>query len=226
MELPRYYFGNDYKQFEGYFLSKNPFYRHFTKGSILWTSGETLRTVYYIRSGLMLTSVEHEDGYKKNLSFHGSGTVFPGCHETVFKIEQSLICKALSDMEVLVFSRDEFYRMYQQNMELRSQVLEWYAMYINLLIYGYAHQDYNDAFTQLCNFLYIYIHHAPESENNMIIPLSQEMLGDFLGINRVHISNLMRRLKKEEILITKRNRLEIIGYDKLLEYCSSESLKI
>lgn len=226
MQIPRYYYENDYRQFESFFLSQNPVHSHIKKGNILWSSGELLRTVYYIRSGFLETSVEHEDGYKKILSYHGSGTVFPGCHNTQYKIEQSLICRAVCDMEVLAFPREQFYQMQQENKELGAQVLEWYAMYINLLIYGYAHQDFNDAFTRLCNFLYIYIHHSPEKEHPLTLSLSQETLGELLGMNRVHISKILSRLKNEKVLITHRNHIEIINYEKLVSFCSKESLII
>ena len=160
MLIPRYVFSDDYRQFYDYFLSRPHQRRIFNKGDMLWNLGEPIRNVYYIESGIARSFVTHEAGYNKILYFHGSGTAFPGCQNSVFKIENSIGTQALSRMETLEFTREEFYRMYQENMGLNSQVLETYSMYINLLIYESAHQDYNSAFEKICNLLYLFSLHG------------------------------------------------------------------
>lgn len=225
-KIPTYYYGNDYAQFKSYFLSKNPAKKLFKKGEILWKSNELINEVYYIESGIFQSSVEHEKGYRKILSFHGPGTVFPGCHKSTFKIERSLLCIAVTDVEVLSFSRDNFYKMYQENMDLNAQVLEWYATYINLLIYCVAHQDYNSTLTKICNFLNIYLTYAPPGDTSKnTININQVMMSDILGINRVNIAKNLSRLRNEAVLITHRNSIEIIDYKKLLSYCTEESME-
>lgn len=222
MLIPRYFFFNDYKELYDYFLSQPHRERSFHKGDYLWKPGETIERVYYIKSGISQTLVEHEDGYQKILFFHSAGTVFPGCHESRFKIEKSIITKALSDMETLEFTKKDFYRMFLENRQLSSTAFETYAMYINLLIYETAHQEYNNSFIKLCNLLYLFSLNSPSGKTNQI-QLSQENIADILTINRVNAARNLARLRDEGIIISHRKWIEITDFPALENYCSMET---
>ncbi|WP_296876056.1 Crp/Fnr family transcriptional regulator [Thomasclavelia sp.] len=224
MLIPRYYFTNDFCMLHDYFLTQPHFKKSFKKGEYLWESGELLTNVYYVEKGIVLTYTEHEDGYRKISSFHGKGTVFPGCHNNQYKIEQSIVSIALTDVEVLCFKKDDFYQMYCQNQELSALVLEWYAMYINLLLYENAHQEYNNSFIKLCNLLYLFSKNSP-SVSRFKIELTQENIAEILTINRVNVARLLLRLRDEKIIKPHRKWIEIIDMDGLEAYCSKETLK-
>ena len=130
MLIPRYYFADDYADFYEYFLSHPHIRKRFRKHEYLWAPGEPLTHVYYIISGIALTSLEHEDGFRKISSMHSKGTLFPGCHQVEFKIEQSIVTTALSEMEVLSFTKAEMLHMFYDNRELSVRMLNWYAAYI------------------------------------------------------------------------------------------------
>ena len=127
MLIPRYYFADDYTDFYEYFLSHPHVRKRFRKHEYLWAPGEPLTHVYYIISGIALTSLEHEDGFRKISSMHSKGTLFPGCHQVEFKIEQSIVTTALSDMEVLSFTKAEMLHMFYDNRELSVRMLNWYS---------------------------------------------------------------------------------------------------
>lgn len=222
MLIPRYYFAQDYAELHDYFLTIPHRRRMIHKGEFLWKPGKFIEHVYYIESGISQTLVEHEDGYQKILFFHSSGTVFPGCHESLFKIEKSIITKALSDMEVLEFTRTQFHQMIQENMRLNAIVLESYAMYINLLIYETAHQEYNNSFIKLCNLLYLFSQNSPEGRT-LRISLSQEDIANILTINRVNAAKNLSRLRNEGIIRSHRKWIEIIDIAALEAYCSMET---
>ena len=118
MLIPRYYFADDYADFFEYFLTQPHTRKHFHKQEYLWSPGEPLTHIYYIVSGIAQTSLEHENGFRKISSIHSTGTLFPGCHQVEFKIEQSIITTALSDMEVLSFTKSQMLRMFLENLSL------------------------------------------------------------------------------------------------------------
>ena len=221
MLIPRYYFADDYEQFYEYFLTQPHIKRTFQKNDYLWNSGENINCVYYIISGIVQTLVQHEDGYQKILHVHGKGTVFPGCQKSAFKIEKSIVTKALSEVSVLEFTREEFYRMFQENKELNAQVFETYAMYINLFIYETAHQEYNNSFIKLCNLLYLFSINSPQKNK---VELTQENISDILTLNRVNTAKNLARLRNEQIIISHRKWIEIIDIDALQSYCSYETV--
>ena len=224
MLIPRYYFSNDYTDFYEYFLTQPHTRKTFRKNDCLWNPGEPVTHVYYIISGIALTVLEHENGSRKISSLHSAGTVFPGSHRSVFKIEHSRSTIALSDMETLCFPNEYFLQMICENKELTLRTLDWNASYINLLLYESAHQDYNNSFLKLCNLLYLFSQNSPE-ENGRRISLTQENIAEILTVTRVNAARNLSRLRDEQIIVSHRKWIEIINPQALEAYCSQETLK-
>lgn len=223
MLIPRYYFTDDYVDLYEYFLTKPHTKRVIPKDEYLWKPGDLIQHVYYIESGICMTSVQHEDGHQKILYFHSKGCITPGFHYTTFKIEQSITTKAISDMHVLEFSRDDMYSMFQQNAKLSALAFETYAKLINVLIYETAHQEYNNSFLKLCNLLYLFTQNSPSGQSRRI-DLSQENIADILTLNRVNVAKCLSRLRDEGIIVSHRKWIEVKNLDKLELYCSQETL--
>ena len=85
-----------------------------------------------------------------------------------FKIEASIGTQALSTVETLRFTREEFYRMFQENRTLTARCFENFSMYINLLCYETAHQEYNNSFIKVCNLLYLFSLNSPSGKSTRI----------------------------------------------------------
>ena len=224
MLIPRYYFSNDYEEFLDFFLSYPHVRKHYQKDEYLWNLGDNVTHIHYILSGMALTVLEHENGFRKISSFHSEGTVFPGCHKAHFKIEQAIATIALSETETLCFSRDVFLQMVSENQQLMFRTLDWYAMYINLLLYESAHQDYNHSFIKLCNLLYLFMQNSPSKETGRI-DLTQENIAEILTVTRVNAAKNLARLRDEKIIVSHRKWIEVINPKALEAYCSLETLK-
>ena len=104
MLTPRYLFAGDFQAFHDYFCEQPHLRKRFAKGSCLWRPGQPCEAIHYILSGMAMNYADHESGRRKIISFHGAGTVFPGYHQTDYRIELSLVTTALTDMEVLEFT--------------------------------------------------------------------------------------------------------------------------
>lgn len=221
MLKPRYFFTNDFKIFHDYFLSKPHKKLTFNKGDYLWEQNKLVEKIHYIITGTAQNYIEHENGHKKIISFHGEGTVFPGYHSLNFKIENAIITKAMSNMQVLEFTKENFGEMLQENTKLNAQLIDWYASYVNLLLYENAHQEYNSSFIKLCNLLYLLLAYNKEYSVNNI---SQNDIADILGISRVHLTRGLNKLRQENIIITKRKQIQIIDLNGLIKYCSWETI--
>ena len=75
--------------------------RSFARGEFLWPPGEPFGRMHYILSGAARCCVEHENGRRKIISFHGAGTLFPVYHERGYRIELAITTEALSPVETL-----------------------------------------------------------------------------------------------------------------------------
>lgn len=224
MLIPSYFYTDDFEELHSYFLSQPHTCQHFHRGDYLWRPNECIERIYYIESGIARTTVQHEDGHEKLIHFHGKGTVCPGCHESKYKIEQSIIMTAVSDMETLVFSREKFYHMYRENRRLNALILEGYARFINLLIYEAAHQEYNSSLMKLCNLLYLFTENSPY-DDPFHIELTQTDIANNLTINRVNVAKHLSRLRNEGIIRSHRNCVEIVDIDGLKRHCSFETMR-
>ncbi len=222
MQLPKYYFCGEFKDLEPMLKDAPHADRIIHKDEFLWNSGEYINKVYYIRSGAAMCYVEHEGGYRKILQFIGDGFVYPGCHNTQFKIEKSILVRALTELDTMEFDRAVFYELFLNDRELNARMFETYAEYINLLIYEAAHQDYNSSLVKVCNLLHLYLQCAPDVRDNRI-RLTQEEIADILTINRVNLSKYLTTLKNDEVVRLHRGSIEILDVDRLRQYCSEES---
>lgn len=220
--LPRYYFSGEFAAFYPELSSLPHRELLYPAGEPLWRIGEPVTQIFYFHSGLAQCYVEHEDGHRKNLSFHGTGTIFPGVQKADFKIENSIALKALTDVTADVFDRGEFYRFCLENPPLLAQLYEMQSAYINTLIYDAAHQRYNNTFLKVCNFLFLM---AYDSRDHIRpITISQENIADTLGVGRNHVTKSLSRLRQEKIIRLRRCHIEIADIDRLADYCSLETV--
>lgn len=219
MLVPRYIFKNDFAQFYD-LLQTYPHKVHsFAPGQYMWSPDEPLDTIHFIIKGLVKTSLEHEDGYSKIISFHGTRTIFPGFHQEDFKLERSLSSVAIIPSETLAFSRPVFQTIIEEHQAVAFTLINMYARYINLLLYETGHQEYNTAFVKLCNLLYLL-----SSEEDNQLHLTQEELATVLGISRVTLARYLSRLRQENIIETGRKSLNIKHRNALKAYCSDETV--
>ena len=222
MLTPRCFFSEDFRSFQDYFFSQPHRRRTFARGDYLWRPERPFESVHYILSGVSQIYVEPENGRRKIISFHGPGTLFPGYHRQDYKIERSLITRALSPMEVLEFSKEEFRLMFAHNGDLSAAVVEWYAMYVNLLLYDTAHQEYNSSFLKLCNLLYL-LADSPVGGRQGVLYLTQDDLADLLGISRANLTRGLAQLRRQGILRTRRGLVELLDLPALAQCCSEET---
>lgn len=222
MLTPRYYFSDEFKKFEGFFKEKNFKLEHFNKGEYISGPEDQLNTIYYIIDGTIKLSLLHESGREKTFSFHGTGTLIPYFHPGKFKLEQSLLLYAVTDINVLSCDKLYFAEILKDNYELGSALLEVYVKHINLLMYDVGNQLFNNGLIKVCNFLYSYLK-IGKSENS-IIDISQDELALIVGLNRISVSKNLKILKNQKIIKTSRNKITITDENKLLNLCSNDFL--
>ena len=223
MLTPRYFFADDFRQFYEYFLSQPHTARTFHKGDYLWKPGQPYEKIHYIISGAAVHFADHENGRRKIISFHGAGTVFPGYRQHDYKIELSLITAALSNMKVLEFTKDQFQKMFETNIALSEQVVNWNSMYINRFLFEIVHQEYNPSFVKICNLLYLLTINQPAC-SGLVIDMTQEELAEILGLSRIQLTRGLSELRRQNIISTSRGKIHVINLPALASLCSSETI--
>ena len=223
MLTPRYFFSGDFRQFYEYFLSQPHEKRYFQKGDYLWKPGSPYGNLYYIVSGAAVHGAEHENGHRKIISFHGPGTVFPGYHQADYKIGLSLSMSALSELEALEFTREQFRDMFEADSRLRGQVVNWYSMYVNRLLFETVHQEYNASLVKICNLLYLLTEGQPAWPGPGV-EMTQAELAELLGLSRVQLTRGLSELRAKGIISTSRGKIQVLEPAALAALCTWEVL--
>ncbi|WP_302395949.1 Crp/Fnr family transcriptional regulator [Eggerthella sinensis] len=224
MNDPSYIYREDLVQFKSYFLTKPHVARRFSKGETIWDVGEHIDSVYYLDAGVGQLSIVHEKGYRKILHFNGSGSVFPGCHRSRFKLDRSMVFTAFTTMDVLEFERDRFRSFLRENEALSEAMLEMYARWVNLLAYESAHQEYNGLMMRLCNMLYLLLKNQEQvGISSTRVDLTQADVAEMLAAGREAVANCFSILRNRGVVITGRGRIEVACPELLLAYCSVET---
>lgn len=221
---PKYIFAEDFRDLEDYFLSCPHKEVSFEKGDYLWKPGEPYGRIHYLKTGVVQNYLEHEMGYRKILSFHAGGTVFPGFHYQNYKIEESLLSQALTPVEALEFTMAQFETMFGENEALQHHIIEWYSAYVNLFIYDGAHQEFNSSLVKLCNLLYLLLLREPDEQGQRLYNLTQEALADILGVSLINVTRNLTKLRKAGIIATSRKQITVIDAERLITLCSGETL--
>ena len=231
MLTPRYLYRDDFSPFLDELTELPHVERRFSRGEYLWRPGDLIEQVHYILEGVARTSFINEDGRAKALFYHGTGMVFPGCHESQFAIERSLVTEAMEPVNTLEFRRADFLAHAQANPAIGSTMFENYARYINLLIFEAAHQERNESLVKLCNVLELLARDAAREQNDAKdevldnirrIDCSQEDLAEILAMNRVSVARLMGKLADAGVVATHRGWIEILDRNALLSRCTGE----
>lgn len=216
-----YFFSEDFLPFKTLLeaLPSKPCF--FKEGEYLWRPGDTIEYLHYIESGVLQFAINHPSGREKIISFHGRDTLFPMIDEGLVNLEHALEAQVLTDTRTTAFKRDDVYDLVQSNPKFSLGILNWYTRFVNLLLYEAGHQEYNDGFSKLCNIMYLLL-----CRDKTELFITQERLGQILGMSRVHINRFLGRLKEEGIIQTKRMRIEVLDKNRLKEYCSDATIDV
>ena len=156
-------------------------------------------------------------------AFMDRARCFRGYHQADYKIELSLSMAALSELETLEFSREQFRAMFESNKELSGQVVNWYSMYVNRLLFETVHQEYNTSLVKICNLLYLLTAGQPAGAG-LEVETTQGELAELLGLSRVQFTRGLSELRSRKTVSTSRGRIQVTDLAALAELCTSEVL--
>ncbi len=226
MLLPRYYFGEDFVQFEDWLLERCMGIREFKAGAFLNGMDIDYNTIYYILGGVGVFYVLHESGERSTLTYHGYGTMYPLVRETEkFKIEDSIFFQAVTDMKVAVFPNNRILDLMMENRDFAKAKLQLFNKHINLFCFRTSNNEHGDALTAVSNFLYIMLYNNSSFAQGNTLYLSQNEIAEGVGITRVHVTRTLKILADQGILGRERKKIVIYDWNRLIDHCSKDLIE-
>lgn len=224
MITPRYYFEEDFREYQHMLKEIKHTRELHRKGDIICGVDSSFSKIYYILKGSLRLSVLHGSGHEKIISFYGSGTIQPLYYPLEFQLEKSLVYTCMNDVEVLVFSKADIGMLAKENNAFNTSLLEGMVKLVNLLICDMSSSLYDNGLIKICNFLYSY--YIAGNRKCSVIELRQDELASVAGMNRINTAKYLKELRERKIIKTERNRIIILNADMLFELCSDEFVEV
>lgn len=221
MLTPRYFYTDDFSQFHSYFCHSPMCGRLFKRASTFGSRAALMKnTLHRFRGGNALCRPRKRAPENYQLSWRRY--CFPGYRQNDYKIELSLTTAALSDMEVLEFTKRQFRTMFETNAALAETVVDWYSSYVNLFLFETVHQEYNPSLIKICNLLYL-LTVSQSFRSGPVLGMTQDELAELLGLSRVQITRGLSELRSRKIISTGRGKIEVLDLSGLAELCTNEA---
>lgn len=137
---------------------------------------------------------------------------------------------ALTDTVLCAFDRDDIKTMFQKNNGLAMRMADMYArdsIFSENQMIGIGQKTAEERIAYLCAELFCRMKmiYADNVTNEMEFPLTQEDLGDALGLTQIHVNRTLKVLRERGLMKIKNKRLTILN-EKALKKLGSFDEKI
>lgn len=226
MLLPRYFFREDFTQFEDWLLERSTGIREFKTGAFLNGMDIDYNTIYYILSGVGVFYVVHESGERSTLTYHGAGTMYPLMRVTErFKMEDNIFFQAITDMKVAVFPNDMILDLMMENRDFAKAKIQLFNKHINIFCFRTANSEHGNALCAVSNFLYIMFYNNSSFTKGNTLLLSQDEIAEGVGMTRVHVTRTLKVLADQGIIGVERRKIVIHDMERLISTCSKDLIE-
>ena len=194
--------------------------REFRPGQDLFRPGEPCEAIYNLLEGWVILYSILEDGRRQVLHFALPGAVVgfhPGEGDT-----PAFGAQALTDALVCVLPHREFNPLAARHPEIGLRIASLLSKDRALAfdhLTSVGRRSARERVAHLILELFIrYRSQWPGSRiEEMRLPLTQEHIGDAIGLTFVHVNRVLRRLERDGILQFHYRRLRILDPDKLID---------
>lgn len=223
MLMPTYLLAGEFSDFEDIIREVPGDIIHFSKGEAIIPLGAVRPYCYYVVEGLAVFSIVHESGRNKNCTFRGKGTIFPLYYSYDSTImEQYLDVRAFTDVTLIRLTRTQIYSLMTKHAHFAIAMCDCYCKYATILQYDLETQLFDSALVKTSNFLYLYLKYMHPSIPG-VIELSQEEIGNTIGLSRSNTSRALNTLKSEKIIENYRGMIKVISMEGIIQHCSDIS---
>lgn len=177
-------------------------------------ASDSTNAVYVVLGGWLVSSKSTQEGQRQIVDFVMPGEVFDTGSATAKHSSTDLV--ALTNTTVSVIARDVWAGFLQQHPELQNTVNRLLAAGYSrvaerLLRVGKSHAEARIAYA-ICELCLRSTELGLVNGNDFHLPLTQQVLGDFVGLSSVHVSRTLRRLRRQKIMGTG-NHMDIVIHD-------------
>jgi CRP-like cAMP-binding protein len=189
-------------------------------GQDLFREGEPSRELYTVLEGWMFLYKLLEDGRRQIAKI-----VLPGDFVGFQPDLEALLdhsAQALTDVRLCVFPRDNFLELNRAHPELAIRLTCLVAHDVEMSRDRLTSVGRRSARERVAHFLLglfyrVRLRHQEPRGASIPMPLTQEHIGDALGLTSVHVNRTLRNLRDEGLIEIANRRLHILDPDRLAD---------
>ncbi|MBQ5398981.1 MAG: Crp/Fnr family transcriptional regulator [Ruminococcus sp.] len=186
--------------------------RRVSKGDIIYYQGDSAESFYYLKKGRVRVYMTSPEGVERTLSTAARGEVFG---EAAFfdRMPRVSSASALTGCELVAIDEQKLIALIQRQPRLALELLEIQALRIRQLSDQLDIMTFLKADGRIARLL---LKNAQTDGERLKVKLTHEEIAGSVGVNRVTVSKLLTRFKKEGIIRTEYRKI-IINDIKALE---------
>lgn len=186
--------------------------RRFSKGEIIYYQGDSAKSFYYIKKGSVRVYMTSPDGIERTLNTAARGEVIG---EAAFfdKMPRVSSASALSGCELVVIDEQKLLSLIHESPRLALEILKIQASRVRQLSDQLDVMTFLKADGRIARLL---LQNISVENGKEVVSLTHEEIAGNVGVNRVTVSKILTRFKKEGIIRTEYRRI-VISDSKALE---------
>lgn len=215
------YFLDTFKIFEELFQGYDFVEATFCAGQFL--SVDENDRVYYIKSGRVGLICSNQEGKTYSLLRMPQGNLIPFNYQRdhFFHLSTCMSIQFLVDTEVISFSMETFRQLILHNGDFALACLEYSAKINNLYQYEIMALTVMDSKQRIYRFIHM-LHMYGRTTGDMMINYTQEEIAEEIGITRIQLGRVLKELREENIISTKRNMICVKDLEGLIKKINSQ----
>lgn len=191
--------------------------RRIRRRETIITEGTKNRAVYFIVDGLMMRYRILRDGRRQvvNLLIPGDFAGVPGC----FFLDALYSIRALTDATVAMVPLERLVALFEIRPQLAAKIFWSFSCDTAIHAEHLVVIGRRTAFERIGHFLLELLSRLQAmglaDNNSFDLPLSQEVIGDALGLSPAYVNRVLRQLADENLVVIKDQRVAIQNVDEL-----------
>ena len=143
--------------------------------------------------------------------------MFPVAHSTMFELESSITAEAITDVAALEFPNAAILGAIRENPDFAIATIDWYAKFVNLLLFAASRLAYAKAITALATVLLLLFENEPEARlgTSGVLRVTQNELAQLLGIDRGSLVRAATHLRQAGAVETGRGVIRLLSLERL-----------
>jgi len=182
--------------------------------------GEKAADVFLIKKGWV--SLCHPSGNRRQevLNVYMPGDIV-GLRESFFDNHDITIC-ALQNSQIERFSRNDMHALFNERENIKRAIISYVIANDNITIERLRSCTHHKAEGRVAHFLLEifarYNFKGMIESNVYAFPITQEVVGELLGITSVHVSRCMTSLEQKKMIRKSRNIITLLQPQQMAEY--------